>query len=492
MRPGDRSRGRSVAGSLASAALIAAALIALVAQGEGDIRTDVSRPAPGFDPAAPNIVVVMTDDQALDTLWAMPRTRRLIGDAGTTFDRFVVSFPLCCPSRATFLTGQYAHNHGVRNNHPPDGGYQALDGERTLPVWLSRAGYRTAFVGKYLNGYGADGAEREVPPGWSEWYGLPSRAKQRAFDFDLNENGELVHYGQPDAGPYKTDVLSDRAASFINRSAPRRRPFFLWVATNGPHRDSSLPEDAARNPEPAPRDRGRFEGRRAPRERSMAEADVSDKPREVRSLPQLSAERKRRLDREYVSQLESLSSIDRLVERLVRRLRAAGELDRTVFVFTSDNGYLRGQHRLEGKSRPYEEAIRVPLLIRGPGFEAGAHDPRLTANVDLAPTLLEAAGARPDLTLDGRSLRPGAAAGERDAVLIEVFGRNQAFTGLRTRDHAYAEYESGERELYDLRTDPEQLDNLAADPRRGPLIDRLAARLDELRDCAGARDCGNP
>ena len=365
-------RRRSTILALACAALavaIPALVLGVTHKGRsGDRLAPVERAPVAETRGRPNIVVVMTDDQALDTLWAMPRTRRLIGDAGTTFDRFVVSFPLCCPSRATFLTGQYAHNHGVRNNHPPDGGYEALDGERTLPVWLSRAGYRTALVGKYLNGYGDQGAEREVPPGWNEWYGLPSRAKQRAFDFDLNENGELVHYGEPDAGPYKTDVLSDRAASFISRSAPRRRPFFLWVATNGPHRDSSLPEDAARNPEPAPRDRGRFEGRRAPRERSMAEADVSDKPREVRSLPQLSAERKRRLDREYVSQLESLRSIDRLVERLVRRLRAAGELDRTVFVFTSDNGYLRGQHRLEGKSRPYEEAIRVPAVDPRPGL----------------------------------------------------------------------------------------------------------------------------
>jgi arylsulfatase A-like enzyme len=206
-------------------------------------------------------------------------------------------------------------------------------------------------------------------------------------------------------------------------------------------------------------------------------------------LPQLSAERKRRLDREYVSQLESLRSIDRLVKRLVGRLSAAGELDRTLFVFTSDNGYLRGQHRLEGKSRPYEEAIRVPLLIRGPGFEAGAHDRRLTANVDLAPTVLDAAGAEADLTLDGRSLRPAAETPSRDAVLIEVFGRDQAFTGLRTSRYAYAEYESGDRELYDLAEDPGQLDNLVRERRQRPLIRRLSARLEALRDCAGPRDC---
>jgi len=469
-----------------AAALVLVAIV-LAACGEGAaVDTTPEEPAASFSADSPNVVVVMTDDQALDTMRAMPRTKRLIARAGTTFDDFFVSFPLCCPSRATFLTGQYAHNHGVRNNHPPDGGYQALDGERTLPVWLSAAGYRTALVGKYLNGYGEEGAEREIPPGWSEWYGLPAKAKQRAFDFDLNQNGRLVHYGGPgETGPYKTQVLSDKAAAFVSRSAPRARPFFLWVATNGPHRDSSLPEDAERNPEPDPRDKGAFEGRRVARRAALAEADVSDKPREVRELPQLSAERKRHLDREYVSQLESLRSIDRLVARLVGELRAAGELDDTIFVFTSDNGFLRGQHRLEGKSRPYEEAVRVPLLIRGPGFEPGTHDDRLAANIDLAPTILEAAGVPAELPVDGRPLQAPRDEFDRSAVLLEVFGRDQAFTGLRTRRYTYAEYASGDRELYDLRRDPEELRNLAGKPGHARVISGLAAQLEALRDCAG-------
>jgi arylsulfatase A-like enzyme len=475
--------------------LCAAAVALLIAGcGGADVATEPTAPAARFEREAPNFVVVMTDDQALDTMAAMPLTRRLIGDRGTTFERAFVSFPLCCPSRATFLTGQFAHNHGVRNNSGPRGGYQRLDRERTLPVWLSRAGYRTGFVGKFLNGYGEGDAVREVPPGWSDWYGLPGEAKQRAFDFDLNENGEIVHYGgrSGEPGPYKTDVLADKAAGFVRRAAPRRRPFFLWVATNGPHKDSGLPDDAERNPEPAPRDRGRFEHERAPRRAAVDEGDVSDKPRDVREQPRLDGASRERLDREYVSQLESLASIDRLVGRLVRRLRVAGELDQTLFVFTTDNGYLRGQHRLEGKSRPYDEAIRVPLLVRGPGFAAGERDRRLVVNVDLAPTILEAAGADADLTLDGRSLRPGAdrSGGPRDAVLIEVFERKQAFTGLRTARYTYAEYENGERELYDLSRDPEQLRNLARGNHRSRLRARLAQRLAELRACAGAQECG--
>ena len=478
--------------ALAILAIVGGVAVVPAVTGGGE---DAAAPAAttDADEARPNIVVVMTDDQALDTMVAMPLTRRRLGDRGTTFENSFVSFPLCCPSRATFLTGQYAHNHGVRDNHPPEGGYPALDVEHTLAVWLSRAGYRTGFVGKFLNGYGKGDAVTEVPPGWSEWFGLPGKAKQRAFDFDVNENGEIVHYGTPGAtGPYKTDVLAQKADRFIRRAAPRAQPFFLWVATNGPHRDNALSEDAERNPEPAPRDRGRFEGDRAPRSAAVDEGDVADKPRDVREQPRVDRDARAGRDREYVSQLESLASIDRLVGRLVRRLRLEGELERTVFMFTSDNGYLRGQHRLAGKSRPYEEAIRVPLLIRGPGYGAGERDRRLVANIDLAPTILEAARAKADITLDGRSLRPGAdgSLAPREAVLIEIFERKQALQGLRTHRYAYAEYESGERELYDLRRDPEELENLARADRRPRLRARLARELDALRRCKGVQECG--
>src|SRR5919106_3670235 len=299
-------RGRARARAVTASVLASIAAVLVVACSDDDEGSERrTQPAARFDADAPNVVVVMTDDQALDTMSALPRTRRLIGGRGTTFEHAFVSYPLCCPSRATFLTGQYAHNHGVRNNSGPNGGYQRLDNERTLPVWLSDAGYRTGFVGKFLNGYGKGNAAREVPPGWSEWYGLPGKAKQRAYDFDLNENGEIVHYGGEADGPrpHKTDVLADKAARYVRRFAGRARPLFLWVATTGPHGDKSLPETADRNPEPAPRDRGKYEGRRAPRRPSLDERDVSDKPRDVRSHPRLAGTERERLDREYVSQL---------------------------------------------------------------------------------------------------------------------------------------------------------------------------------------------
>jgi N-acetylglucosamine-6-sulfatase len=483
--PGARIARPGAAGVLL--VLAAAVAIALLVSGSEGPRTTPVEPTAGDDSSAPNVVVVMTDDQAADTMRAMPNARHLIGGKGLRFDNAIVSFPLCCPSRASFLTGQYAHNHGVLDNGGPRGGYQALDAGNTLPVWLSRAGYRTGFVGKFLNGYGHGHAAREVPPGWSDWFALPSDGKRRPFDFRLNENGKLVEYGDDDRD-YKTHVLADKSVSFIRERAPGERPFFLWVATNAPHVDYALSEDVDRNPEPDPRDRGRYEGTEPPPRSSVDERDVSDKPRFVRSRARLRARERRQIEKTYVSQLESLVAVDRLVKRVVKELRAQGEFENTVIVFTSDNGFLRGQHRLDsGKATPYEEAIRVPLLIRGPGFPEGGSTGRLVGNVDLAPTILDLADAKAGLRMDGRSILPLKRENDDRAILLEVHERSHGrFVGVRTRRYAYADYDGRDRELYDLRRDPEQLDSVHRDPRYAGVRARLAERLRQLRNCAGA------
>jgi len=475
-------------------ATIAAVALGLVVTGRGTgISTTPATPADQFDPDTPNVVVVMTDDQAIDTMRAMPRTRRLLGAKGVTFDNAFVSYPLCCPSRASFQTGQYAHNHGVLDNHPPNGGYQAFDTKRALPVWLSDAGYRTGFVGKYLNGYGKGKAATEVPPGWSDWYGLPASAKQRPFGFELNENGELVSY---DDGEYKTGVLEDKAVSLLRDWDRDDRPFFLWVATDAPHKDAGADEKADRDPEPAPRDRGRFEREKAPRGESFNESDVSDKPGIVKGKRRLNKSEHAQIDKIYRSQLESLIAVDRLVKSIVGKLRRRGELENTVVMFTSDNGFIRGQHRIEsGKASLYDEAIRVPLLVRGPGFPEGDRDERVVGNVDLAPTILDLAGARADIDPDGGSLLPfeSRREGWRPNLLLEVLERNTGnFVGVRAPRYAYAEYAKknkhgeGKRELYDLYRDPKQLDNVAGDPAYADELERLEARVAELRECAGA------
>jgi arylsulfatase A-like enzyme len=447
------------------------------------------RPArPSADAGAPNVVVVMTDDQAVDTMQAMPRTRRLLGEGGTDFAQALVSFPLCCPSRASFLTGQYAHNHGVRDNHPPAGGIGALDQRRTLPVWMQAAGYRTGFVGKYLNGYGKrpNGGARYVPPGWDGWVAAEGREKTGAYGYELNENGRMVSYGGRPAD-YKTDVLADRAVDFVRSASQGSRPFFLWVATSAPHTDNGLPRGARRNPLPAKSDRGRFGSASVPRGPAFDERDVDDKPAFVRRNGRLSGADIAGMRRTYVSQLESLIAVDRMVGRLVGELRRNGELDDTIVIFTSDNGYLRGQHRIDsGKSKAYDESVRVPLLVRGPGFPAGRTVSTPVANIDMTRTIVEAAGARAGVPLDGVDLRDSLKRPDR-SVLLEVFERrDDRFTAVRRKDWLYVEHDGGEIELYDRSADPGELRNLAADERYRPERDRLAAELRRLRDCSGS------
>ena len=430
----------------------------------------------------------MTDDQAVDTMRAMPRTRRLLGAGGTTFADALASFPLCCPSRSSFLTGQYAHNHGVRDNGPPNGGIAALDQDHTLPVWLSNAGYRTGFVGKYLNGYGKgrNGGELFIPPGWSDWYAAPGHGKKSPYDYALNENGTLVRYGS-ERSDYRTDVFADLAVDYIARAAGDR-PFFLWVATSAPHTDNGLPANAPRNPVPAERDRGRFSAVRLPMPASFNEANVSDKPLFVRKQPPINGRQRDEMRRRYVSQLESLLAVDELVARIVAELRARDELASTVIAFTSDNGYLRGQHRLDsGKSKLYDASVRVPLIIRGPGFPADRVVRSPVANIDLSATIVAAAGLHPDIVIDGVPLRHAITG--RDArrdVLIEVFERPEGrLTGLRTVRFTYAEHDDGTIELYDRRIDPDELENVAEKARYGRVRERLAALLVERRDCTG-------
>jgi N-acetylglucosamine-6-sulfatase len=433
---------------------------------------------------APNVVVVMTDDQDVPSLRTMPRVQRLLAERGTTFTRAFATFPLCCPSRATFLTGQYAHNHGVRDNLPPRGGFPAFHDESTLPVWLQAAGYRTAFVGKYLNGYAA--RPTYVPPGWSDWRALVTPFQM--YGHTLNQNGELRTYGYA-ARDYQTDVLTRKTAGFIRASAPRPKPFFITVAPLAPHDEGVLDDvpEAPRNPRPALRDWGRFANASLPRTPAFNEADIADKPRPVRDEPPLEGAYLEALTRLHRSRLESLRAVDRMVGQLVATLRDVGELRRTVVTFTSDNGFLLGEHRQVGKEQVYEESVRVPLVVRGPGFAPGSSDRRLVGNIDLAPTIADLAGAQPGIPVDGHSVLEDRS-GWRDALLLQNLSKAKAFAAVRTRRFVLSRGRMG-TELYDLSADPFQLENLAGDPEHRGVMDRLASRLARLRTCAG-QACG--
>lgn len=432
------------------------------------------------DSARPNVVVVMTDDQRAGELRAMRAVRTRLAEEGVAFTNAFATFPLCCPSRATLLTGQYAHNHGVMGNEWAEGGgYRAFDDRDTLPVALERAGYRTALIGKYLNEYFGP----EVPPGWSHWAARTSG--EALFEYRLNVDGKRVRYGSS-AREYQTDVVARRGARFIRQSAGDQ-PFFLFASFFAPHGES-LPGEERWNPRPAPRDRGRFASLALPEAPAFDERNVADKPGFVRRLKPLSHYRRWDLRWRWRSRQAALLAVDDAVDGFLDALRRTGELESTLVVFTSDNGFLMGEHRLEGKERLYEESARVPLIVRGPGFAEGIRYDGLVGNVDVAATIHAATAVEPLRELDGVALQELLADpdGWADRDLLLETARSRA---VRTPEWMYAEHDTAngtERELYDMRADPHQLRSLHDDPAHRDVRAALADRLDALRSCAGA------
>ena len=438
-------------------------------------------------PERPNVLLILTDDQTLESMRVMDRTLGRLAAEGTTFADSIVSYPLCCPSRATELTGQYAHNHRVMANKPPDGGYGRLDHSNTLPVWLREAGYQTAHVGKYLTGYTGP----EVPPGWTHWFGLSDPSTYRMYDYTAIEDGRRVHYGE-DEDDYQTDVLARKSEALLREMIRSGKPFFLSVAPVPPHEERSDEDAQGTPPRPAPRHQGMFADEPLPAKASYDEPDTSDKPPHIRRLPNLGPATKDRILRTYRARLESLQAVDEMVERLVDALEETGQLDRTVILYTSDNGFFSGEHRIPGgKLLPYEESIRVPLIIRGGGFPAGRTAKQPVANIDLAPTIVRLTGVKARRTMDGQSLLPLAldpSLGKDRALLVEGLSQNSArpsYEGIRTSRWLYVEYRTGAKELYDLQADPLQLVNRSGAPALRAVRADLAQRLAKLRKCAG-------
>ena len=472
--------------------------------------------------ALPNIVMIVSDDQTRTlNREVMPKTHALIARKGTRFTEAIATTPLCCPSRATMLTGQYAHNHGAVSNRA---GYGAMvDKPSVLPEWLREAGYHTAHLGKFLNGFPGKSAPKEtVAPGWDEWYTL--QTPRRYYDYVLSTNGTAQKYGRDDA-EHLTRVLNTRAARVIRQSAPDDAPFYLQLDHLAPHVESGFSRRGRCSGAavPAPNDEELFVDEPLPKPPGYNEEDVSDKPSFVQGFERLKRKERAAIRQRYRCSLASLRAVDRGVKKIVRTLKDVDELDRTVIVYVSDNGYFFGEHRIRvNKTLPYEEALRVPLAIRVP---ARYRDfaPRVpvsdapVANIDLAPTILEWAGAAPCVgdecrTLDGRSLA-GLLAGEEPEwaggrPLLVEFGSGEdrdrtlgvcGYQGVRLRGEILIDYTSvddgtgacqaaEERELYDLAADPYQLDN-AYPPTPGTPAEasatRLGGLLERLGDCTG-------
>lgn len=469
----------------------------------------------------PNIVFILTDDLDLElgTIKYMPHLQELMVAQGLMINDFFITNPLCCPSRSTFLRGQYTHNHGVYGNDPPAGGFERFyflrNESSTMATWLQAAGYQTVFLGKYLNGYPFAEDRTYIPPGWTEWYSPAKGRPYGGFKYALNENGILVDYDENGQTPsqYLTDVLAQKTVDFIKRSSADAKPFFIYLSTFAPHMPAK----------PAPRHAELFRGLKAPETPSYNELDVSDKPASIRYDPLLTADQLANLDDEYRSRVQSVQAVDEMISQLVGALQETGQLENTYIIFTSDNGYHLGQHRLlGGKGNPYDEDIHVPFVIRGPGIEPGTSlQGYLTGNVDIAPTFAELAGVVPPLFVDGRSLvplfnvnRPPVSAW-RLGFLIEfyAYGNNEEasmvqtsasmdgllepadskqsashtpeYLGLRTSNYLYVEYNDGFRELYDLQKDPYEMENMASQADAA-LLSQLSEWLHALARCSGS------
>ena len=491
----------------ASVALLVAAALCGTLVGLGSDTAAAQGPV-----QRPNVVVIMTDDQTVDDLAAMPATRRAFVGRGVTFPNSIASYPVCCPSRATFFTGRYAHNHGVMGLYRPTGGYSRFNDSDALPVWLHAAGYHTAHIGKYLNGYGTD-RPAIVPPGWSEWYGAVDPTTYRMWNYTLNENGRQVTYGAPgEENPayYQTDLYREKALDVIRRRSNAGSPFFLSLAFLAPHHEEvSIRSRTGVTVRAAQRHRGRFASLALPPGPAFNERDRSDKPKFMRRFPLLDGTAIGRITAEFRARRESLLAVDEAVAAIVRELSARGVLDSTYVLFTSDNGFLLGEHAVpSGKMLPYDPSARVPLLIRGPGVKRRAASLEPVANVDLAPTILELAGAKRigGAPIDGRSLMKFARNPRLRTdrpLLLETGGLRatslepeedtgampvrtiRTYRAVRTDRWLYVLYRSGERELYDLLEDPFQLRSRHNDPRYAATRRVLRAELERLATCRG-------
>ena len=487
----------------------------------------------------PNIVVIMTDDARDDDLRFMPNVERLIEQQGVRFVNTFSPQPLCCPARASFVTGQYSHNHGVWSNADP-WGFHALRDNQTIATWLHDAGYNTVMMGKYLNGYGTQKTHtgkpslRYVPPGWTDWRASVEAelgaspltgGTYRYFDGTLNVNGTL----QPHQHQYQTNVQGRQSMQIFREYARSPHPFFFWDSFVAPHH--GLPHEAD-DPSPSTHSNGKTETfRTAARPRRIwgrfnaavphgpgwrGEKNVSDKPFYIRNLPPMNATDERAVTQITRERGEALSVVDHEVKQMIGVLKQTGELNNTYIFFTSDNGYFLGEHRMrQGKILPYEVSLRVPMMVRGPGIPKGQVRTDPFTLIDFAPTFLQMAGAPRAKIIDGLGMLNIAKHGDQGwnrGILTETgpryvedgiaesdnFLRKKngpsplRFTqGIRTRNYLYTEVATGWKELYDLRTDPGELTNLVHRKSEQKVVAALAHQLALLRNCKGLQ-CDRP
>jgi len=471
--------------------LVAICLVTSFGLTSSQAGTSLAQEIPPESPQRPNIIFVFTDDQDSRTLKIMESVKTQLMGQGKTFRNATLAQPLCCPSRATMLRGQYPHNTGVLDNLPPDGGHETFRSlgrdESTYATWLDASGYHTGYFGKYMNGYDD---QTYVPPGWDRWV----VADHAPATMRVSDNGQTVKLGDS----YETFDLAmkDYSVDFLKNSVTSPDPFFMALSSSAPHTEHGMPKYEQRYAE-------RFSARKVPKTPNFNEQDRSDKPEWVRQLPSVTPEMEEKLNVQYRARLKSLLTIDDTVEEYVQVLSDNGELDNTYIFYFTDNGYHMGNHALPdnsqgigGKNTPYTEDVEFPLIVRGPGIAPNTTNYRLVSSTDLAPTFADIADASPTHSADGRSLLPlmqGQSVPWRDALLVEgkhdkpwPEGFIATYKVVRTKDYAYHYYpDTGEEELYDLKADPYQLQSRHDDPAYADVKATLRARLETLKECAG-------
>jgi len=578
-----QSRRRGVVAKLVAALTVLALALGLVVATSEEASAARAK-ASEVEGQKPSFVVIQTDDETMEELYdgvrmlsgaeefAMPNTLQLLGEKGVTFNRYYTPYSLCAPSRVSLLTGRYAHNDNVRGNVPPNGGWTGFQSRlaysHNIATWLQGAGYRTIHIGKILNGYGdapySPGTEE--PPGWTSWHTiLNSDTNHYAYGYLLNNNGvvegpygdsgswETREYGAiDDAGCpyaplnglpcyYETDMFNGLAVGEL-AATPPEQPFYMQVDYTSPHGDFRKPA----GPQPATRDIGRFTGAPLPDSRAEGfnEGNVNDKPRFIREAPYLSATEIHTYRVYYQNCLNALISVDEGVKGIVDELGALGRLRNTYIIFTSDNGFFFGQHRLVGgKFLAYEPSTHLPLIIRGPGIKPNTQSGQLVNTTDIAPTILELAEVAPDKSIDGVSLAPYAkdptlrsrrpllfesfvqtddveangqapteeasapertAAGPARGKLLSGAARKGSaanppahasvvappknYYGIRLGPYKYIEWPDGEKELYDINKDPNELNNIVRDGNYAPIRAFMHQELERLEECSG-RTC---
>jgi N-acetylglucosamine-6-sulfatase len=496
----------------------------LAPSAEGHAAPASSALAAARPAARPNVLLITADDMRADDLKFMPFTSSAFRSRGVTFADALSPYPLCCPARAQILTGQYNHNNGVLGNGWPLGGYWAFENQRnTLPRWLARSGYRTGFVGKYLNQYG-DPPRRlhvsrrrryAVPPGWRDWY-ASVKGVHAYTHVRVNVDTPSTRPHREYVNQYQTEYFGDVTANLIDRYHRSRKPFFIWASHLAPH--AADVRGGWRPPIPAPRDRGRYAGIPLPESRAYRAALNAPPTGKYGPMQRLTPKPVAALRRERRLRAESLRSLDRAVKQAVRELRKTHEYGRTVIIFTSDNGYALGEHRYRGKDRPYEPELRVPMIVNAPGIERRYSSgglrrkltvPQTVTTTDIPATIVGVTGVRAGRPLDGIDMsrpaqNPDSAPGGDRAVLIESGPAgprdpvgSQRFVGVRTDQYTWLAWnwqealtQHGPVEYYDRLKDAGQVQNMMSPPAgtagSDPVEPAMQQLAYDLRGCSGA------